>query len=102
MSSAHTDGAWRDDDNIARIIELALEKLDNDLTFIDTVIFYKIADISIIEHPSATPSEVNFGLFYSGDDYWKYEAKPVAYTIYSYFNGSTDCSAIDDLVARYK
>ena len=100
MSTKHTDGAARDEDNVAAIITKALTKLDNELTFIDTVIFYKIADISLSKGYSY--SETNFGLFYSGDYVWKYDAKESALAIYSYFhNGTEDYTAIDELVARY-
>jgi len=102
MSGRHSDGAVRDEDNVARIIELALQKLDGELTFVDTVIFYKVADIS--SDNGASPSETYFGLFYSGDDLDNdpYTAKPSAKTIYSYFNnGTTDYSALDALANRY-
>ena len=102
MSTCHPDGEVRDEDNVADIIGLALDKLDNELTFIDTVIFYKVADVSTDK--GLSPSETYFGLFYAGDDldHDPYTAKPSAKTIYSYFhNGSTDYSAIDALVGRY-
>ena len=102
MSSYHPDGTYRDDQNVADIIGMALEKLDNDLTFIDTVIFYKIANISA--NNGASPSETNFGLFYSGDDYFGgYDAKPSALTIYSYFhNGEDGTAVLEALANRYK
>ena len=102
MSTAFSDVEYRDEDNVAAIIGMALEKLDDDLTFVDTVIFYKVADIS--SDNGASPSETYFGLFYSGDDldHDPYTAKPSAEAVYSFFhNGSTDYSAIDALVARY-
>jgi len=101
MSTYHSDGAVRNEDNVARLIELALEKLDNELTFIDTAIFYKIADISTDR--GASPSETYFGLFRSGDDLDDpYAAKPSAKAIYKFFhNGSTDYSALEALVDRY-
>lgn len=102
MSSYHPDGTERDDQNVADIIGMALEKLDNELTFIDTVIFYKIANISA--NNGASPSETNFGLFYSGDDYFGgYDAKPSALTIYSYFhNGEDGTAVLEALANRYK
>ncbi len=101
MSTYHSDGAVRNEDNVARLIELALEKLDNELTFIDTAIFYKIADISTDR--GASPSETYFGLFRSGDDLDDpYAAKPSAKAIYKFFhNGSTDYSALEALVDKY-
>ena len=101
MSTCHPDGNPRDEANVAAIIKMALQKLDNELTFIDTVIFYKIADIS--SDFGASPSETYFGLFYSGDDLDNpYTAKESAKAVYSFFhNGSTDYSAIEAFVARY-
>ena len=101
MSTYHSDGEPRDEDNVARLIELALEKLDTELTFIDTAIFYKIADISTDR--GASPSETYFGLFRSGDDLDDpYVAKPSAKAVYSFFhNGSEDYAALDALVGRY-
>ena len=101
MSTYHSDGAARDEQKVAKFIALALEKLENELTFIDTVIFYKIADIS--SDKGASPSETYFGLFRSGDDLdYPYAAKPSAEVIYSFFNGgTTDYSALEAFVGRY-
>ncbi len=101
MSTYHSNGNERNEDNVARLIQLALEKLDKELTFIDTAIFYKIADMS--SDKDAIPSEIYFGFFRSGDDLDNpYEAKPSAKAIYSFFhNGTTDYSALDALVSRY-
>ena len=111
---AHDDGSsrvWltetgmttydRDMDNVARLIELALEKVDEELTFVDAVYFYKIADVSTEKGISL--SETYFGLFNSGDDLDNpYAAKESAKVIYSFFhNGTTDYSALDELVGRY-
>ena len=101
MSTCHSDGAFRNEENVARLIQLTLEKLDSELTFIDTVIFYQIADISTDK--GASPSETYFGLFYAFDDLdYPYEAKPSAKVIYSYFNNNTnDYSALDAFVNKY-
>jgi len=101
MSTYHSDGVPRDEQNVARMIELTLEKLDEELTFIDTVIMYKIADIST--DVGASASETNFGLFYSGDDIFDpYGAKPSAKAVYSFFhNGTTDYLELDALISRY-
>ena len=63
---------------------------------------YKIADIS--SDVDASKVEAGYGIFYSGDDldHDAYAAKPIAKVIYSFFhNGTTDYSAIDELVSRY-
>ncbi|MBQ6825752.1 MAG: metallophosphoesterase [Clostridia bacterium] len=102
MSTYHSDGEPRSEENVAAIIEKALQKLDSELTFIDTVIFYQVADISL--EKGASPSETYFGLFYAYDDldHEPYAAKESAKAIYSYFhNGSTDYTAINEFVARY-
>ncbi|MBR6510143.1 MAG: metallophosphoesterase [Clostridia bacterium] len=96
-----TYGDARDEENVSKIITKALTKLDNELTFIDTVIFYQIADMSTDKGASA--SETYFGLFYCYDDMdYPYQAKLSAKAIYSYIHdGSTDYAAIDALVAKY-
>jgi len=101
MSTYHSDGAERSEANVAAIIEKALQKLDSELTFIDTVIFYQIADMSTDKGASA--SETYFGLFYAYDDMdYPYQAKLSAKAIYSYFhNGTNDYTAIEEFVARY-
>ena len=101
VSSLHGNGTNRDLQAGANFASLYLNKINNDLTFIDTVIFYKLADIST--DYGANYVETAYGLFYAGDDLdYPYEAKPIAKTVYSFFhNGSTDYSAIDALVARY-
>ena len=101
VSSVHGNGTSRDLDACASLANLYLNKINNDLTFIDTVIFYKLADIS--NEYGASAVETAYGFFYAGDDLdYAYQAKPIAKTVYSFFhNGSTDYSAIDALVARY-
>lgn len=97
----HPDGAARSEDKVAMFISLALEKLNSELTFVDTVIFYKLADVSSDNGASAV--ETYYGAFRSGDDLDDpYAAKPTAEAIYSFFhNGSDDYSALDALVGRY-
>ena len=94
MSTYHPNGDPRNDQKVANIIGKALEKLNAELTFIDTVIFYKLADIS--SNNNASYVETNYGLFYSGDDiFTPYAAKPSAEIIYSFFNnGTTNYSAL--------
>ena len=101
MSTTEPSGDLRNKDKVANIITKALEKLDSDLTFVDTAIFYKLADVS--SDNGASYVETSYGLFYSGDDFdYPYEAKPTAKAIYSFFNnGSTDYSALEELVGRY-
>ena len=93
--------AGREEYNVGRLLTLALEKVNNDLTFIDTVIFYEIANAS--SEAGLGNSETNFGLFYSGDDLDNgYQPKIGAKVIYSFLhNGSEDYSALDALAARY-
>ncbi len=101
MSTYSPNGDARNEDRVADTIKKALQKLDTELTFIDTVFLYKIADIS--GDAGASAVETYYGLFYSGDDLDNpYAAKPSAKAVYSYFhNGSTDYSALDALVSRY-
>jgi len=102
VSSYHGNGAPRNETTAATLAGLMLDKIDSDLTFIDTVIFYKVADISSDNGASAVES--GYGLFYSGDDldHDPYAAKPIAKTVYTFFNGGlTDYSALDDLAVRY-
>ena len=100
-SSVHGNDTNRDLVAGANLINMYLNKINTNLTFIDTVIIYKIADIS--SDNGMQGSERGFGLFYSGDDLdYAYEPKPIAKTVYSFFHGgSTDYSALDALVARY-
>ena len=102
VSSYHGNGNPRNEDTAAELFRLTLDKIDNELTYIDTVITYKVADIS--SDNGATLVESGYGLFYAGDDldHDPYTAKPIAKTVYSYFNdGTTDYSALDDLASRY-
>ena len=99
MSTSVAGG--RDEDKAANFIKLALEKLNSDITFIDTAFIYKLADISSDMGQSAI--ETAYGLFYSGDDLDNpYGAKATAKAVYSFcHNGSTDYSELDALVSRY-
>ncbi len=102
VSSYHGDGAPRNEETAAAIFNTTLGKIDNDLTYIDTVITYKLADIS--SDNGASPVEAGYGLFYSGDDldYDPYTAKPIAKTVYSFTHGgSADYSELDALASRY-
>ena len=103
MSTYHSNGTARDEDRVANMVGLTLDKLDTELTFIDTVIFYEIADMSWTNNPSRN-SETNFGLFYAGDaSSNKFGAKEIAKIIYSFFhNGTTDYSELEALANRYK
>ena len=100
-SSLNGNGTTRNLNAGANLINLYLNKINNELTFVDTVIFYKIADISA--DFGASYVETGFGLFYAGDDLDDpFAAKPIARTVYSFFhNGSTEYSALDAFVARY-
>ncbi len=103
VSSWNGNGTARNEDTAATLMRLVLEKTDSELTFIDTVILYKLADIS--SDLGASAVETGYGLFYSGDDldHDPYTAKPVAKTVYSFFhNGSTDYSALEALAGRYE
>lgn len=82
-------------------IYATLNKINNDLTFVDTVIIYKLADIS--SDIAEDEIEKCYGLFYSGDELdYEYQAKPSAKAVYRFTHGgSTDYSAIDALVAKY-
>ena len=112
----HTDGGrvWltetgasiygtRTESNAADLITKFLNKINSDLTYIDTVYFYKIGDMS--SSISTLESEENFGLFKSGDNAinsYKYKAKETAKAVYSYFhNNTTDYTALDNLRNRY-
>ncbi|MBR4910330.1 MAG: metallophosphoesterase [Clostridia bacterium] len=93
----------RSDTYGADLITKYLNKINTNLTFIDTVIFYKIADIS--SSAGAGDSETYYGLFYSGDNATsskRYAAKETAKAIYKFtHNGSTDYSALTSLRSRY-
>ena len=93
----------RTESNGADLLTKYLNKINNNLTFVDTVIFYKVADISA--SAGAGASETCYGLFYSGDnssDSKRYAAKETAKAVYSFFhNGSTDYSALTSLRSRY-
>ncbi|MBR4762092.1 MAG: cellulase family glycosylhydrolase, partial [Clostridia bacterium] len=102
VSSYHGNNTPRNENTAATLFEMTLNKVDNDLKFIDTVIIYKVADIS--SDNGATMVESGYGMFYSGDDldHDPYTAKPIAKTVYRYFhNGTTDYSALEALAARY-
>ena len=102
VSSYHGDGTPRTETTAATLMGLTLNKIDSDLNYIDTVITYKLADIS--SDNGATLTEAGYGLFYSGDDldHDPYTAKPIAKTVYSFTHaGSTDYSELDALVGRY-
>ncbi|MBR4911188.1 MAG: hypothetical protein IKZ47_07735, partial [Clostridia bacterium] len=95
--------SFRKENAAGEILGAALSKIDNDLTYIDTVITYKIADIST--DAGASQAETYYGLFYSGDDMDNdpYAAKPTAKAVYSFtHNGSTDYSELDALAAKYQ
>ena len=87
----------------ADLISKFLNKINTNLTYIDTVFFYKVADIS--SSAGAGDSETYYGLFYSGDNATaskRYGAKQTAKAVYSFFhNGSTDYTALDNLKSRY-
>ena len=87
----------------ADIITKFLNKINSNLTYIDTVFFYKVADIS--SSAGAGDSETYYGLFYSGDNATaskRYGAKQTAKAVYSFFhNGSTNYTALDSLKSRY-
>ena len=87
----------------ADIITKFLNKINTNLTYIDTVFFYKVADIST--SAGAGDSETYYGLFYSGDNATtskRYGAKQTAKAVYSFFhNGSTDYSVLTSLAGRY-
>ena len=102
MSSYDPDGELRSESNVERIIELALKKLDEELTFVETVYFYEIADMSSDKYDTPS-SETHFGLFYAYDDLdAPYAAKSSAKVIYRFFhNGATDYSQLDALAKRY-
>ncbi len=104
MSTYDSDGDSRDESRVANMIGLALEKLDEKLTFVDTVIFYEIAEMTNANAQNTIASEAHFGLFYASDHSSKaYEAKAIAKKIYSFFHsGTTDYSALDALANRYK
>ena len=102
VSSYSGNGNPRNETIAANLAGLTLEKINTELTFIDTVIFYKIADIS--SDNGATLVESGYGLFYAGDDldHDPYAAKPIAKTVYSFFGGgTTDYSALTALADRY-
>ena len=88
--------------NTGDLMSKVLDKIDTDLTYIDALFIYKIADISA--SAGADDSETSYGLFYSGDaESNRYNAKNSAQVVYSFFhNGSTDYSALDALVSRYR
>ncbi|MBQ7248038.1 MAG: cellulase family glycosylhydrolase [Lachnospiraceae bacterium] len=88
--------------NTGDLMSKVLDKIDTDLTYIDALFIYKIADISA--SAGADDSETSYGLFYSGDaGSNRYNAKNSAQVVYSFFhNGSTDYSALDALVSRYR
>ena len=102
ISSYEGGGSARNEEKAATILLNALNKINSDLTFIDTVFLYKVADISIDN--GQTLSESGYGLFYSGDDldHDHYAAKPSAKAVYRFLhNGSTDYSALTALAGRY-
>ena len=112
---AHSDGGsrvWitetgvstfggRTESNAASLISKFLTKVDNNLTYIDTVIFYKVADAST--SAGLSEPEQKFGLFYAGDAASNpYAAKQTAKAVYSFFhNGSTNYSSLTALAGRY-
>ncbi|MBO4433402.1 MAG: cellulase family glycosylhydrolase, partial [Clostridia bacterium] len=93
----------RTEANGADLLTKYLTKINTNLTYIDTVIFYKLADISA--SAGQDESETKYGLFYSGDNSTsskRYAAKETAKAVYSFFhNGSTDYSALTSLRSRY-
>ncbi|MBR4761614.1 MAG: hypothetical protein IK086_03160, partial [Clostridia bacterium] len=91
----------RSESTAASLITKFLNKINNNLTYIDTVIFYKVADIST--SVSSSEAERRFGLFYSGDASSNdYGAKQTAKAVYSFFhNGSTDYTALTNLRNRW-
>ncbi len=115
IMQAHNDGGsrvWltetgvsifgsRTESNGASLLSKFLNKINTNMTYIDTVIFYKVADASASS--SITEPEKKFGLFYAGDASSNaYGAKQTAKTVYSFFhNGSTDYSALTALANRY-
>ena len=115
VMQAHNDGGsrvWltetgvsifgsRTESNGASLLSKFLNKINTNMTYIDTVIFYKVADASASS--SITEPEKKFGLFYAGDASSNaYGAKQTAKTVYSFFHsGSTDYSALTALTNRY-
>ena len=102
VSTKHNNGTSRNEETAGTLLGMTLNKINSDLTYVDTVITYKLADIS--SDKGASPIETNYGLFYSGDDLDNdpYAAKPTAKAVYSFTHGgSTDYSVLDALAARY-
>ena len=115
VMTAHNDGGsrvWltetgvsvfgsRTESTASTLITKFLNKINNNLTYIDTVIFYKVADIS--SSSSASEPEKKFGLFYSGDASSNpYAAKQTAKAVYSFFhNNTTDYTALNNLRNRW-
>ena len=99
--SSYGSGNWRDETETAALFERFLNKVNNDITYVDTVITYKLADMST---SGSTDTESAYGLFYAGDDttHGRYGAKEIAKKIYSFtHNGSTDYSELTALANRY-
>lgn len=92
----------RTPETVGDMLYATLNKINTSTTFIDTVIIYKIADMSV--YSDADDIEIAYGLFYSADD-WDdpYGAKPSAKAVYRFTHGgSTDYSALNSFVAKYK
>ncbi|MBR4910392.1 MAG: cellulase family glycosylhydrolase, partial [Clostridia bacterium] len=102
VSTRNNNGTFRNEALTGTLLGATLSKIDNDLTYIDTVITYKLADIST--DVGANWVETCYGLFYSGDDMDNvpYTAKPAAKAVYSFTHeGSTDYSELEALADRY-
>ena len=90
----------RTEANAEDLMTKLLNKINTNMTYVDTVIFYKVADASTSN--GLSEPETKFGLFYAGDaSSNRYSAKRTAKAVYKFFhNGSTDYTALDNLATN--
>ena len=90
----------RTEANAGDLMTKLLTKINTGATYIDTVIFYKVADASTSN--GLSEPETKFGLFYAGDaSSNRYAAKQTAKAVYKFFhNGSTDYTALNNLATN--
>ncbi len=101
LSTSGTKTDDRNKDTVASIITATLNNINTNLTFVDTVFIYKLADVSVDKKLS--PQETDYGLFFSGDDLdcAPYGVKPSANAVASFFRGSAAADWMNWIIGVY-
>ncbi len=101
LSTSGTRTDDRDKDIVASILTATLNNINNNLTFVDTVFIYKLADVST--EKGMSDQETDYGLFFSGEDIdcAHYGVKPSANAVAAFFRGAEGADWLNWLIGVY-